>query len=108
MKTRRAEQLSGRVGSQCCLAEVTLRVSAGSDLTWVTESLAAAGQRLEGSRPRPRVISAVYVPDDSQLMCVVEAASSEDVQHLFEMALLPSARIRDVVAVAVNPQPGRS
>jgi hypothetical protein len=108
MKTRRAEQLSGRIGSQCCLAEVTLRVLAGSDLTWITESLAAACRRLDGSRPRPRVVSAVYIPEDSQLMCVVEAASSEEVQRLFEMALLPSARIRDVLAVAVNPQPGRS
>ena len=106
MKTRR-EPVSVRVGSQCCLVELTLRVLAGSDLTWITESLAAACQRLDGSRPRPRVISAVYIPEDSQLMCVVEAASSEEVQRLFEMTLLPSVRIRDVVAVAVNPRPGR-
>src|ERR1035437_7730403 len=106
MKTRR-EPVLVRVGSQCCLVDLTLRVLAGCDLTWITESLAAACQRLDGSRPRPRVISAVYIPEDSQLMCVVEAASSEEVQPLSEMTLLPSVRIRDVVAVAVNPRPGR-
>jgi hypothetical protein len=52
--------------------------------------------------PSLRILSAVYVPDDGRLSCVVNAASREDVHRLFEIALLPSARVLEVMVVHAN------
>jgi hypothetical protein len=79
------------------MAEVRLRVEAGSDLSWIRRSLDAACRRVEGTRPGLRIVSAVHVVDDGRLSCIVTAASRNDVQRLFEIALLPSARVLEVV-----------
>jgi hypothetical protein len=82
---------------------VTLRVKAGSDLTWIRESLDAAERRL-GMSPRSDIVSAAFIPGDGRLICIVEAASREDVLRLFEIALLPSARVLDVVVIELPHQ----
>jgi hypothetical protein len=81
------------------LAELRLRVEAGTDLSWIRQSLDAACRRVDGTCPGLRIVSAVHVVDDGRLSCIVTAASREDVQRLFEIALLPSARVLDVVDV---------
>jgi hypothetical protein len=90
--------------SRCFSAEVTLRVRAGSDLAWIRRSLDAAERRLLAISPATEIVSAVYVPEDGRLICIVEAASREDVLRLFEIALLPSARVLDVVVVELPPR----
>ena len=91
--------------TQCYLAEVRLRAEAGSDLSWVSHSLGAACRRLRGSGPGPQILSTVHIPDDGLLSCIVSAASREDVLRLFEISLLPSARVLDVVVVdAKSPE----
>jgi hypothetical protein len=90
--------------ARCFLAEVTLRVRAGSDLAWIRESLDAAERRLLGSSPRTDIVSAVFTPGDGRLVCVVEAASRTDVLRLFEIALLPSPQVLDVVVIDRPPR----
>jgi hypothetical protein len=81
------------------LAEVKLRVDAGTDLSWIRQSLDAACRRVDGASPGLKILSAVHIPDDGRLSCIVTAASREDVLRLFEIALLPSARVLDVLDV---------
>ena len=81
------------------MAEVRLRVEAGTDLSWIRQSLDAACRRVDDTSPGLRIVSAVHVMDDGRLSCIVTAASREDVQRLFEIALLPSARVLEVVDV---------
>ena len=81
------------------MAEVRLRVEAGTDLSWIRQSLNAACRRVDGTSPGLRIVSAVHVVDDGRLSSIVTAASREDVQRLFEIALLPSARVLEVVDV---------
>jgi len=80
------------------MAEVRLRITAGTDLSWIRQSLDAACRRVDGARA-VKILSAVHVPDDGRLSCVVSAANREDVRRLFEMALLPSARVLEVVEI---------
>lgn len=79
------------------MAEVRLRIEAGSDLSWIRQSLDAACRRIDSASPGLRILSAVHVMDEGRLSCIVMAASREDVQRLFEIALLPSARVLEVV-----------
>jgi hypothetical protein len=81
------------------LAEVKLRVDAGTDLSWIRQSLDAACRRVDGASPGLKILSAVHIPDDGRLSCIVAAAGREDVLRLFEIALLPSARVLEVVDV---------
>jgi hypothetical protein len=85
--------------TQCYMAEVRLQAEAGTDLSWVGQSLDAACRRLQGVGPSPQILSTVHVPDDGRLSCIVRAASRDDVLRLFEISLLPSARVLDVVVV---------
>jgi hypothetical protein len=80
------------------MAEVRLRVEAGTDLSWIRQSLDAACRRVDGTSPGLRILSAVHVAD-GRLSCIVTAAGREDVQRLFEIALLPSARVLEVVDI---------
>jgi hypothetical protein len=84
------------------VAEATLRVQAGTDLSWIGQGLDSARRRFDGISPSPQILSAVYNPDDGRLSCVVRAATRQDVQRLFEIALLPSARVVEVVLVQAN------
>lgn len=81
------------------LAEVRLLVESGADLSWIRESLDAARRRLDGTSPGLKIVSAVHIPDDARLSCIVTAAGRSDVQRLFEIALLPSARVLEAVDV---------
>jgi hypothetical protein len=81
------------------LAEVRLRVEAGTDLSWIRQSLDAACRRIDGASPGLKILSAVHVMDDGRLSCIVAAAGREDVQRMFAIALLPSARVLEVVDV---------
>lgn len=81
------------------MAEVRLRVQAGTDLSWIRQSLDAACRRLDGTSPGLQILSAVLIVDESRLSCIVTAASLDYVHRLFETALLPSARILEVVDV---------
>ena len=81
------------------MAEVKLRVEVGTDLSWVRQSLDAACRRIDGTSPGLKILSAVHVVADGRLSCVVAAAGREDVLRLFEIALLPSARVLEVVDV---------
>jgi hypothetical protein len=81
------------------MAEVRLRVEAGTDLSWIRHSLDAASRRVDGTRPGLKILSAVHVMADGRLSCIVTAAGREDVLRLFEIALLPSARVLEVVDV---------
>jgi hypothetical protein len=85
--------------TQCYMAEVRLQAEPGTDLSWIGQSLGAACRRLQGVGPSPQILSAVHVPDDGRLSCIVKAASRDDVLRLFEISLLPSARVVDVVVV---------
>jgi hypothetical protein len=67
-------------------------------MSWIGQSLDAACRRLDG-----QILSAIYVPDEGRLSCIVMAASQEDVRRLLEIALLPSARIHEVVEVLGGP-----
>jgi len=80
------------------IAEVRLRVEAGTDLSWIRHSLDAASRRLDGT-PALKILSAVHVTVDGRLLCIVRAAGREDVLRLFEIALLPSVRVLEVVDV---------
>jgi len=80
------------------MAEVRLRVEPGTDLSWIRQCLDAACRRIDGALAL-RILSAVHLIGDDRLSCIVTAASREDVQRLFEMALLPSARVLEVVEV---------
>ncbi len=84
---------------QCYMAELRLQAEAGTDLSWVGQSLDSACRRLQGVGPSPQISSAVHVPDDGRLSCIVRATSRDDVLRLFEISLLPSARVVDVVVV---------
>jgi hypothetical protein len=101
MRTKSPGQTPARVTRRCFLAEVRLRVTAG-DLSWMNKSLAAACLRVRGSNFRPEVLSAVYIPDDDRLSCIVEAACAGDIHQVFGIALLPSARVLDVIVVALQ------
>jgi len=81
------------------MAEVRLRIEAGADISWIRQSLDAACRRVDGTRSGLKILSAVHIPDDGRLTCIVAAACREDVQRLFEIALLPSARVLEVVDV---------
>jgi hypothetical protein len=81
------------------MAEVRLRVESGTDLSWIRQSLDAACRRIDGASPGLKILSAVHVVADGRLSCVVAAAGREDVLRLFEIALLPSARVLEVVDV---------
>jgi hypothetical protein len=45
-----------------------------------------------------------FTPEDGRLLCIVEAARREDVLRLFEIALLPSAQVLDVVIIELHPR----
>jgi hypothetical protein len=81
------------------MAEVKLRVDAGTDLSWIRQSVAGGCRRDNGASPGLRIVSAVHIPDDGRLSCIVTAAGHEDVLRLFEIALLPAARVLEVVDV---------
>ena len=81
------------------IAEVRLRVEAGTDLSWIRQSLDAASRRIDGSSPGLKILSAVHVMADGRLSCIVRAAGRDEVLRLFEIALLPSARVLEVVEV---------
>jgi hypothetical protein len=81
------------------MAEVRLRVEAGTDLSWIRQSLDAACQRIDCTSPGLKILSAVHVVADGRLSCIVAAAGRDDVLRLFEIALLPSARVLEVVDV---------
>ncbi len=81
------------------IAEVRLRVDPGTDLSWIRQSLDAACRRIDGAGPGLKILSAVHVMDDGRLSCIVTASGRKDVQRLFEIALLPSARVLEVVDV---------
>ncbi len=81
------------------MAEVRLRVEVGTDLSWIRQSLDAASRRLDSTSPGLKILSAVHVLADGRLSCVVAAAGRQDVLRLFEIALLPSARVLEVVDV---------
>ena len=63
------------------------------------EAVEGAYRRLRGVGLRPQILSIVHVPDDGRLSCIVRATSRDDVLRLFEISLLPSARVLDVVVV---------
>jgi len=90
--------------TQRYLADVRLRVKTGADISWIGESLDAAGRRLDGPNSGRQILSAVYVPDEGRLLCIVSAANEEDVHRLLEIALLPSARVHEVVDVLGGPR----
>lgn len=79
------------------MAEIRLQVNVGTDLSWIRRSLDAAWRRIDGPSSGLKILSAVHVMDEGRLSCIVMAASREDVQRLFEIALLPSARVLEVV-----------
>ena len=79
------------------MAEVRLLVRAGTDISWIGRSLDAACRRSDGVNPTRQLLSAVYVLDDSRLSCIVRADSQEEVHRLLEIALLPLARVYEVV-----------
>ena len=81
------------------MAEVKLRVEAGTDLSWIRQSLDAACRRIDDASPGLKIVSAVHIPDDGRLSCIVTAGGREVVLRLFEIALLPSARVLEVVDV---------
>lgn len=95
-------------GANRYLAEIRMPIQGGRDLTWIGHSLRAACRRLEASH-RPHVVGAGYSPEDGRLLCIVQAANAEDVCRLLEIALLPSARILDVIdlhEVGFDTEPG--
>jgi len=99
-----------RDGTHRYRAEVMLQVGTGADVTWIRQSLDAACRRLRPTCPSLRILSAIHVPGDGRLSCVVTAARREHVQRLFEIALLPWARIlevQDLQACAPSPNPAR-
>jgi hypothetical protein len=99
MATKRPPQTPGRLAQRCYLAEVRLRVIE-SELSWIGSSLVAACLRLRGSGLRSEVLSAVYIPDEELLSCIVKAGCVEDVQRLFGVALLPSVRVVGAIVLA--------
>jgi hypothetical protein len=88
--------LNERAGTDCYLAEVRLRVEAGADLSWIRLGLDAACRRLTAGSSCLQIVSVVHVPDEGRLSCVVIASGRELVQRVFEIALLPSARVQEV------------
>jgi hypothetical protein len=81
------------------MAEMKLRIQAGTDPSWIGQSIDAACRRLQGIKRGPQLLSAVYVPDGGRLSCIVSAANQDDVVRLLEIALLPSARVMEVMVV---------
>lgn len=79
-----------------------MKVQAGADISWIGESLDAAGRRLDDLSPGRQIHSAVYVIDECRLLCIVSAVNAEDVHRLLAIALLPSARVYEVNDVLIG------
>lgn len=79
------------------MAEVRLRIEAETDLSWIRQGLDAACRRVDGTGSSLKILNAVHVSDDGRLSCIVAAAARADVQRLFDIALLPSVRVLEVV-----------
>jgi hypothetical protein len=77
------------------LVEIHLPIEA--DVSWAGRSLHAACLRLSSGGRLAQVLSVVYRPADQRLSSIVAAACREDVRELFEMALLPPARVLEEV-----------
>ena len=97
--TQDADPVPARVTTHRYLAELRLPIQGERDLSWIGRSLHAACRRLGVTSPCPLIVSAVYSPADERLVCMLDATSCKSVRDLFEIALLPPARILDVVEV---------
>lgn len=84
---------------RCYVVDVKLRVQTETDLSWIRQSLDAACRRLGSIAPDLQILSAVHIRDEDRLSFVLRAADPEDVHRLFEIALLPSARILEAAVV---------
>jgi hypothetical protein len=91
--------MNRRAETKCYMAEVRLRIQGGASLAWIRQSLDAACARVRDMSPALRILSAVYVPDDNRLSCLLAATGPTEVHRLFEIALLPSAQVLEVVVV---------
>jgi hypothetical protein len=106
MSTKPTGPAPVRLTRGCHLAEVKLNVAV-SQLSWISTSLEAACLRLGERSLRPHVLSVAYVSVDHRLACIVEAGCVEDVHRLFDVALLPSARVVGATVVALHPRARR-
>jgi hypothetical protein len=97
--TQEVDPVPARVSTHRFLAEVCLPMQGEQGPSWVGRSLHAACRRLSGISACPQIVSAVYSPADERLVCILEAASWKDVHDLFGIALLPPARVLEVVKV---------
>ncbi len=102
MTTQGADSDPGPANTHRYLAEVHLPIQGGRDLSWIALSLNAACRRLTRTNACLQIVSAVYSPEGELLTCILEAASWKDVSDLFAIALLPPARILEVVEVEEN------
>lgn len=82
-------------------------IQAEQDLSWIARSLDAACRRLNSTSASLEIVSAFYSPADDRLSCLVVAESWEAVRDLFEFALLPPARVLEVVKVEEPGPPVR-
>lgn len=69
-------------------------------------SIDSACERLRRGGRNPLVLTALYSEADERLTCVVTAANTSDVRDIFEIALLPPARVSEVVEL-LDTRPNR-
>ncbi len=63
----------------------------------MARSLDSACQRLSVGGRCPLVLAALFSQADKRLTCLLAAAHADDVRDLFEIALMPPARVSHVV-----------
>ena len=90
---RRSAPDPAQASSHRYSAEIQLPIEAEGDVLWIGRSLNAAGLRLRRGNRFAQVLSVVYSHADQRLSCTVAATCREDVRDLFEIALLPPARV---------------
>ena len=79
------------------LIEIPVRETSEVEVERATRTLRVAELRLRSRSGAPRAVATGVATDDGRLLCLVEASSADEVRRLVALALLPEARIRELI-----------
>jgi len=86
----------------CFLIEIPVSEPDGPGIARVLRTLASAQSRLSRSARPVRLVTAALSAADGRLVCLIEAATPDDVRDLVALAFLPAERVREVSAVGLS------